>query len=304
MKSTISTRIVCVFFCVAAAFGQQPPPSTPPDQQPPPTVPGTPATPKPTVQLPPTVPKPTPTPKQERDTGGDAFSIEAAFWQTHEAPKMYGGAKDVTGLPGDFFFNGAKKYSLEGVATIPTTHEDSLEITYFRNQGTGDQVIPKLSNYFGNNFAAQDQIFSSYTLQTAKVSWNYLTYPYPSNGAKFRLKTLWEVQFAHITSTFSAPADLNAVTTFGAKNVILPTFGLGIEYHPVKKVRIEVKGSGFGIPHHADIWDAQAFLVWRVAKAEVFLGGQAYHYKTSPQGDHYYSQTLAGPLVGVRYLFK
>lgn len=256
------------------------------------------------MQLPPPVPKQTPTPPQERDTGGDAISIEAAYWLTNAAPNMYGGAGDTTDVFGDLRFTGQKKYSLMGVITIPTGKENSIELTYFRNQGTGNQIIGVAENFYGNPFAAGDQVFTTYTLQTAKLSWNYLTWPYPSNGAKFRVKTLWEVQMADISSTFNAPADVDAILTTGSKLVVLPTFGLGLEYHPAKHIRLELKGSGFGIPHHADLWDAQAALVARFSPIEVFFSAKAYHFKTSPQGDQYYSQTLIGPLLGIRYMFR
>lgn len=314
MKFKISSGIVCFVLCTTTGFGQdtqqpqqQQPQQQQPQQQPPPppaTVPGTPTQPKPTVELPPPVPKQTPTPPQERDTGGDAFSLDLAYWLTNESPSLFGGHADTTDLPGDMHFNGQKKYSLETQLTIPTGHENSVEFTYFRNQGTGNQVIPLESNYFGNQFAADDQIFTAYTIQVAKLSWNYLTWPYPSNGAKFRVKTLWEVQYAHISSALNAPADVNAVPTYGTAQAILPTLGMGIEYHPTRRVRLEMKASGFGIPHHDVIWDAEASAVLRVGRVEAFLSAKAYHFKTSPQGSQYFTSTLFGPLVGLRYMFR
>jgi len=302
VKSIFLSGIVCLL-SASAGFGQQTPPPQQ-QQQPPTSVPGTPTQPKPTVQLPPPVPKQTPTPPQERDTGGDAFSVMAGYWQTTAAPSMYGGAGNTTGLPGDIRFNGDRKYALVAVGTIPTGHENSLEFTYFRNQGAGSQILAVNSNYFGNNFFAGDQLFTGYTVQSAKVSWNYLTWPYPSNGAKFRVKTLWEVQYVNISASFNAPADLDTTPGTGSKNVILPALGMGVEYHPNRRVRLELKGSGFGIPHHADLWDAQASVVLRFSQLEFFLSYKAYHYKTSPQADQYFSQTLLGPMIGIRYMFK
>jgi hypothetical protein len=115
---------------------------------------------------------------------------------------------------------------------------------------------------------------------------------------------LYEVQYVGISSTFDAPADPDATPTSGSKTVILPTFGVGLEYHPTHHLRLEIKGSGFAIPHHSDIWDVQAAAVLRYGHFEVFLSEKGYHYKSSPQGDQYFTETLLGPFAGVRYLFK
>jgi hypothetical protein len=268
------------------------------------TAPGTPSIPKPTVQLPPPVAPQTPTPPQERDTGGDGFSIMAEYWLTHAQPVMRGGGGDTTFLPGNLFFTGNKKYAYAGVITIPTGKENSIEFTYWRKQGYGTSYIGTTDNFFGNNFAAGDSVLTRYTLEGMKLSWNYLTWPYPSNSAKFRVKTLWEVQYVNIGTTFDAPADPDAVPTSGTKDIILPTFGVGLEYHPAKHLRLELKASGFGIIHHSDIWDTQAAVVLRYGKFEIFLSEKAYHFKTSPKGDQYFTETMIGPLGGVRLMFK
>lgn len=267
-------------------------------------MPGTPSIPKPTVQLPPTLPPQTPTPPQERDTGGDAISLALFYWLNNAQPVLRGGAADTTELPGNLNFVGNKKYAYEGIVTIPTTHEDSIEFTYDRKQSFGNSIIPVTENFFGNNYTAGDLVITRYTLQTMKLSWNYLTWPYPSNGAKLRIKTLWEVQYAGIGSTYDAPLDPDASPATGNKTVVLPTFGLGFEYHPSRHFRIELKGSGFGIVHHADIWDGQFSLVARYGRIEIFLSEKAYHFKTSPQGDQYFTETLLGPIGGVRFLFS
>jgi hypothetical protein len=68
-----------------------------------------------------------------------------------------------------------------------------------------------------------------------------------------------------------------------------------------KHLRWELKGSGFGIPHHADIWDAQADVALRLSAFEIQVGARAYHFKTSPSTDQYFTDTLDGAYVGIRY---
>jgi len=138
-----------------------------------------------------------------------------------------------------------------------------------------------------------------------KLSWNYLTYPFPSAGAKFRFKTLWEVQYVGTSVSFDAPGDSSTTTTQGRKSVILPTLGAGIELHPAKHFVFEAKASGFGIPRRSDIYDAEANLILQTSRIEVVLGGKAFHYKTNSNvSDNYFSQTLIGPYAGIRYIFR
>jgi hypothetical protein len=191
------------------------------------------------------------------------------------------------------------------VLSIPTGHENSLQVSYFRKQGQSNTTLTN-SDYvfFGNTFAQGDVVAAHYTLQDIKLSWNYLTYPFPSAGAKWRIKTLWEVQWVDIRAGFDAPADANSTTTEGRKDIILPTLGAGVEYHPSRNVRFELKGSGFAIPQHANIYDAEASLVLRLSRVEVLLGGKVFHYHTSAQADQYFNQTMFGPYAGARWIFK
>jgi len=287
---------------VAQEAPQQPPPAP---QTPPPTAPGTPPVPKPTVTMPPAPPPSAQKPpvSQDHDTGGDALSIELFGWLTETSPTIKGGGSSTVTDAGNLHFPGHKL--AEGVIiSIPTTHENSLEFTYLQVKGQGNSVLGVTENFFGNDFSAGDTLASNWRIRAMKLSWNYLTYPYPSNGAKLRVKTLWEVQYVGVNGSFDAPADVNAVSTMGGKSVVLPTLGLGAEYHPAKRVRMEAKASGFGILHHAVIWDAEASVVLRIGRVEALAGERLLHYKTSPKSDEFFNQTLGGPYVGLRWVFR
>lgn len=252
--------------------------------------------------MPPTAPKPPDA--KERDTGGDALSIEAFGWLTSGTPTVKPGHAAVVTNGGDLHFPGKDRLAEGVIISVPTTRENSLEFTGFQAKGQGNTVLSSTQNYFGNDFAVGDTMASNWQVRAAKVSWNYLTYPYPSNGAKFRVKTLWEVQYANIKTSYDAPTDVNAVTTQGNKSLILPTFGMGVEYHPGKHLRLEAKGSGFGLPHRSVIWDAEASAVLRMGRIEFMAGARVYHYKTSAKKDEFFNQTLGGPYVGLRFMFR
>jgi len=274
-----------------------------PAPQQPPTVPGTPATPKPEVQAAPTPQQNKPATPPEHDTGGDAISVEPFVWLVRSSPLLRPGAGVSVSDAYPLKFPGKPKYAEGAVVTIPTTRETSLEFTYFMVKAQGNVLLPQTENFFGNDFAVGDTMATNWLDRGMKLSWNYLTWPYPSNGAKFRVKTLWEIQYMQARGSFDAPSDVNAISTLGSRQAILPTLGLGIEYHPIKHLRLEAKASGFAVPHHADLWDAEASLVVRASRIEVLLGARAYHFKTSPQSDFYFGQSMYGPSVGIRYLF-
>ena len=47
--------------------------------------------------------------------------------------------------------------------------------------------------------------------------------------------------------------------------------------------------------------DAQADIALRFSAFEIQVGGRAYHFKTSPGTDQYFTDTLDGAYVGIRY---
>ena len=124
------------------------------------------------------------------------------------------------------------------------------------------------------------------------------------------MKTLYELQYVNIGTNTLAPlvpittdasGNTDTNSSSGSANLILPTLGMGLESALGRHFRWEVKASGFIIPHHGEIYDAQAEIAWRAGPVEVVGGERAFHFKTSPQADQYFTDTLGGEYVGVRY---
>jgi hypothetical protein len=328
VRSQLRSGILCsclLFLTLQSRLGAQGPPQQPAPEAPAPPSSSQPAAPQapaqtsPAPQQTPTARPPSQAPSIElRDTGGDGYSIEPVFWLPKEAPILQLGrtakastTDTTTGaitpgqtVPGNLNFPGSSPYALGAVVTIPTGHENSIEISAFRLDGKGSTTETQNLILFGDDFTQGDLLVTTYRIQNFKLSWNYLSFPYPSKGAKFRLKTLYEVQYLGISTVVNAPNDVNAIPTTGNKDIIFPTLGLGVEYHPSKYVRLEAKASGFGWPRRADIWDIEGSAVVRVGPIEAFVGGKGYHFKTSPNQDQYFSDTLWGPSVGVRWIFR
>ena len=85
---------------------------------------------------------------------------------------------------------------------------------------------------------------------------------------------------------------------------IYPSFGVGIEEMLSKHARFEAKTSGFAFPHRATVWDAEALLAYRMGPIELFAGGGAFYFKTSPKQENYVRAMLSGAFAGIRWYPK
>ena len=83
----------------------------------------------------------------------------------------------------------------------------------------------------------------------------------------------------------------------------MPALGAKVEYRTSDHFRLEARGSGFAIPHHATLYDVEAAAEARYHGFGLKVGGRAYHFKTSPQSDQYYGVTLFGPFAALEYTF-
>jgi len=90
---------------------------------------------------------------------------------------------------------------------------------------------------------------------TSKVSYEYLTWPYPVGGRHFRLKTLWQVQYITMKTIFDAPIKSSTpdstgaytdYSTIGSKSYITPALGLGSHEYATRNLRLEANLSGSG----------------------------------------------------------
>jgi hypothetical protein len=247
-----------------------------------------------------------PPPQDPKIIEDGGISIEPLYWFTRAQPSMRGGktATDYETL--DYGGHSKPAYGVE--IGIPAGRANTLRFSYFRVQGNTNNTLTQDSTFFSEAYSAGDYIASSYKLQSAKISWDYLSYTWP--GSKIRFKTLYEVQYVTISIAQSAPykaettdaaGDTDTNSDNGSKNMFLPTFGAEFEQAVGKHVRWEGKISAFGLPHRSNIWDAQAILGFRVKTVELIAGGKAFHFKTSPSGDQYLQDTLSGVFVGLRY---
>jgi len=314
LLAPVRLSAIIALLVVSCAEGQQPP-----------LQPGTPATAAPqttpapqTSPPPPATPAPQSTPSQpvvqhQSDTTttppypGNPWSIEPFYWITHTTPSLRGGAAALDFENLNYPGNG--NYTIGGRISIPVSKTAMLNFSGFQTKASTSTTANQALDLFGTTFASGDFLTADYTIRNFKLSFQDLFYPFPRKaGQKWNLKTLWEVQYTSVKTNVNAPfapttdSSGNAVVNnvSGSRYVIYPTFGLAAEYHLTRNLLVQANASGFAIPHHAVIGDAEGSLSYRLRGVELIVADKYYHFKTSTQNAEYFSATLMGPYAALR----
>ncbi len=269
--------------------------------------------PSPPASQPSPAPAPQAQPETPLNTSDAQISVQIFYWLDFSSPSLHGGAANVGPYPGDLKYPGRGKPAPGIVISVPAGHNNTLRVSYFRIQGDANTTATANQTYFNVDYAPGDYLVTRYNLQNVKLSYDFLSYPYPADPSRFRLKTLWEVNYTTIQSSIDAPlktiltdASGNPIsnTAAGTRWFIYPELGLAIEKALTPHFRVEARASGFAFPHHAVIWDADASAVFRTGRYEFAAGLKAFHFKTSPRNDEYFAGTFPGAYVAFRYYPK
>jgi hypothetical protein len=233
------------------------------------------------------------------------LTLGVFYWLTGPGaePSVYGGNQvfDYETLT-----NWGRPKGTQGIeASVPITRTGELHMEYFRLKGDGNQTVSRATDVFTSaSYNAGDYLATQYQVQSAKFYLEDLLWPHKFPVSKFRVRSLWEVEWVQIKNTVDAPyVDATGVSasTSATRQLILPAFGLSAEYAIAPHVLFKVSASGFGLWHKADVWDAEATIGYRWRDWEIRGGGKTMHFKTSPNNTDYESATFAGAFVGLRW---
>ena len=281
--------VLCVMTCswwCSTLSAQQPPAPPRPAQQPP---------------VPPKAPAAQP---QAPDNIERMFSISLYDWLPSGGPSLRAGTLAILPPPHDLTLPKKPSRAFGAMITIPMKGSTRLEVSYMTINDRGNALAPTDLGLFGGTIAQDEPLAMDYSLRHLKVSWNYLTYPNPPQDAKFRVKTLWDFHYMRVNPTVVATVTAPDQPLSEKQSIKLPAVGLGMEYVPSRHFRIEARGSGMGIPNHSAIGDGDATVVGRVGKLEIFGGGKAFYFRTSPKTGYVREGILVGALrrhpLGVR----
>jgi len=190
------------------------------------------------------------------------------------------------------------------MVTLPMKGSSRLELSYDTLNANGNTLAPTDLGLFGGIIAQHEPLYTTYSVRHLKISYNFLTYPNPPQGAKLRIKTLWEFHYLRLYPGVTATVTAPGLPLTQSQRIVLPAVGLGLEYVMSKHFRLEMRGSGMAFPHRSALGDAEGSAVVRIRSMEIFVGGKFLHFKTSPKSDTFMSGTIWGPDAGIRWVFR
>ena len=187
---------------------------------------------------------------------------------------------------------------------------NSIRISYFSSKRSGTTTAPNEIVIFAQTYNAGDELSTNGKLSDYKVSYEYLTWPYPVEARHFRLKTLWQVQYINLKTTYDAPirsatpdsaGNFTSYSALGSKGFITPALGLGFHEYATRNFHFEANVSGFMLPHRFQLLDTDAAIAYRAGHLEFRVGAKGFIFRTSPKSDYFYRGTVGGAMVGVRW---
>jgi hypothetical protein len=305
------TGILCLGLLVCGSLWGQAQPQKPPEERQAP--PGSAS--RPTIQQPPPPPPKLPDVRQQGETGWWA-GINA--WVPTQRPVFDKGHGAAFTEPSHVELQGKPKYAPGAELGLAVGLHNTLRFTYFETKASGNiESIPTTLHLWSQTYEPGTYLATSYKLQNGKISFDYLTWPFPVESRRFRLKTLWQIQYTSIRTVFDAPkkpifdefgnlildASGNPISYagIGSRWFVSPEFGLGAAYYSGRHVRWEANASGWTFPHRNTVWDADTSLNFKYGHVELRVGAKAFHFKTTTQAEHFSKGTIGSAFVGVRW---
>jgi hypothetical protein len=252
-----------------------------------------------------------------RRPGESGWWIGLEGWVPKERPIFNKGSKSDYTDPSLITMQGTPKAAINFEVGAAVGLHNTLKLNYTDFRASGDFTTPVEIVAWSQTYTAGTYVSTAYHVQSLKLSYEYLTWPYPVGSRKIRLKTLWQLQYTQILSSFDSPLgyyDSNGNPILGTNgnpvvlsasryaHIFSPTFGFGTLYYPSRHFRLEFNGVGFGFPHKYSIWDTDATLNVRVVPHfEIRLGGRAFGFKTSPDSTYFLKGIFASAFVGIRW---
>ncbi len=293
----------------AASAEQQPATQAPAPQQPPPQQPPAEGTPQPEAR-PLRLPPPPPKIVDVRMPGEAGWNIGVIGWLPVGQMFVDKGHAATFTDPSKLQLAGSATASFGAEFGVAAGLHNSIRFTYFSAKRSGTTTAPNNLTIFSQPYIQGDQLSTNGKLSDYKLSYEFLTLPYPVEARHFRLKTLWQVQYITMNTIFDAPIksstpdSTGAFTSYaaqGSKSFITPSLGLGIHEYASRNFRLEANVSGFMFPHSFQLLDSDATIAYRAGHLEFRAGGKAFIFRTSPKTDYFYRGTVGGAFVGIRW---
>jgi hypothetical protein len=309
--NSVYTRVLpLVVLVCATAWGQEKQQPPPEERQAPPG-----SASRPRIEAPPAPPPRLPDVRQPGETGWWA-GIDV--WFPTQKPVFDKGKGAAFTEDARVSLQGKPKYADGAELGMAVGLHNTLRFSYFETKASGNvESIPTTLHLWNQTYEPGTYLATTYRLQHGKMSFDYLTWPYPVESRRFRLKTLWQVQWTQIRTVFDAPkkpvldetgfplvdASGNPISYagIGSRWFISPQFGLGTAYYGGRHFRWEANAAGWAWPHRNAVWDADTSVNLKYGHFELRVGAKAFHFKTSTQAEYFGKGTMGSAFVGVRW---
>jgi hypothetical protein len=250
--------------------------------------------------------------------GEYGFYIGVDGWTPKEMPIFNKGRNSGLTTSSYVVMQGKPKLAGGAEFGIAVGLHNMLRLNVLDTRAAGDYItqVP-LTVTGGQSYVAGTLVSTDYSVQNLKLSFDYLTWPYPVESRKFRFKTLYQVQYTAVKSGFDAPllpktdsagnliidANGNPISyaSTETKWFILPTLGASATEYITRNIRFEASADGFAIPHHSTLYEGESTLNVRISRFELRGGAKVFHFKTSTSQDFYLRGTLASVFFGLRW---
>jgi hypothetical protein len=277
--------ICCAFFlalCAVPSWAQQ---TAPPAEQMPSEEPEQPAGPT-KLPLPPAPKYP-----DVRMPGERGIMFGFSGWSTKADLSQLKGKASTSNNPGNIDFDSKRTLNRHAEFGVAVGAHNMLHVTYLQARGAGNGIAPTDLTLWTQAYSKGDYLATDYKLQSLKVSFDYLSWPYPVKSSRIRVRTLWSLQYTGIQTSFDAPllpkedTAGNAISyaTNGREYFILPGVGIGVQGYVSRRFNLEANVSGFAIPHKQNYWDGDAAANVRIGHYELRAGVRAYHFRITPE---------------------
>ena len=249
--------------------------------------------------------------------GEYGFYLGIEAWLPQQQPIFNKGRNSGYTDSSYIVMQGKPKFADGGEFGMAVGLHNMLRFSYFQSRASGDFTTPVDTVAFSQIYTAGTLVSTDYLIQNLKLSFDYLTWPYPVESRRFRLKTLWQVQYTSAKAGFDAPllplvdANGNPLIDANGKPIsyagtetkwfITPTLGLSATEYITPNIRFEASADGFTIPHHSTLYEGESTINLRVSHFELRGGAKLFHFKTSTSQDFYMKGTLASVFFGVRW---
>ena len=308
VKSFLTRSLPLGLVVCALAWGQE---QKPPEERQP--APG--SSNRPQIQQPPPPPPRLPDVRQPGETG---WWIGLSGWFPTQKPTFNKGRGASFTDASLVDLQGKPKYAPEAELGLAVGLHNTLRFQYFEAKATGNiNSIPQQLHLWEQTYESGTYLATTYKMQHGKMSFDYLTWPFPVESRRFRFKTLWQVQYTAIRAQFDAPkkpiadeagnplvdaaGNLISYAGVGTRWFVSPEFGVGAAYYSGRHLRWEANASGWTWPKRNTVWDADTSINFKYGHVELRVGAQAFHFKTSTQAEYYGKGTMGSVFAGVRW---